>query len=280
MRRNGVLNMKVVRNSKRGCMLLILSFALGCNASNEDLGINHMESSEKTFNEQQSKAVLAYMSLEDMFPDQQVRELAAAAGNGKIKHLEQLVSQGVSVNSRGLQNATPLFWAMKSDNAKGFQKLLELGADPNVVFGDGGTVMHWAARNENPEFLNLALQHGGNTELAAGQFMQTPIFETIGIFGEIGNTPSLKILLGAGANVNAKANNGDTPVIVAARLGRFDIVFELLSKGADPTVTNNGQDLVSLIAAKRKTLAPAHELYRWLERVDEKLRSAGFQSDR
>lgn len=182
MRRNGVLNMKVVRNSKRGCMLLILSFALGCNASNEDLGINHMESSEKTFNEQQSKAVLAYMSLEDMFPDQQVRELAAAAGNGKIKHLEQLVSQGVSVNSRGLQNATPLFWAMKSDNAKGFQKLLELGADPNVVFGDGGTVMHWAARNENPEFLNLALQHGGNTELAAGQFMQTPIFETIGIF--------------------------------------------------------------------------------------------------
>lgn len=43
--------------------------------------------------------------------------------------------------------------------------MLELGADPNVVFDDGGPVMYWAVHHENDEILELVLRYGGNVNL-------------------------------------------------------------------------------------------------------------------
>lgn len=251
------------------CFLFVSLVLFGCKAESNQFDFEIMDSSEKAFNERQSKALVAHMSLETMFPNVQVRALAKAAGKGDVKKIEKLVSQGADVNAHGEKNATALFWAMRKDNIKGFAKLLELGADPNVVFDDSGSIIHWAAKNENYQYLKLVLDNGGNANLVAGSmFKQTPLFETIGIFGEIGNTPALRLLLDAGADVNAKRSNGDFPVLVAANFGRFDIVYELLAAGADYKVTNNnGQNLVSVIALKRAALDQSHELYRWLEKV-------------
>jgi len=51
----------------------------------------------------------------------------------------------------------------------GFKALLKLGANPNVLFDDGGTVMHWAARMDSTEFLQAALEHGGDPNLRGGR---------------------------------------------------------------------------------------------------------------
>jgi len=249
-------------------LISCFSIITGCNKGGINFG--DMESAEHNFHERQSKALVAYMSLETMFPNDRVRALAKAAGKGKTKEIEELVSQGVNVNTPGYKNATILFWAMKSNSYKGFKKLLELGADPNVIFDDGGTVMHWAVRNKSQSYLKSALENGGNPNLIAGSiFKQTPLYEAIGIFGEIGNTPYITTLLEAGADVNARRSNGDFPVIVAANLGRFDIVHELLQQGADYKVTNtNGQNLTNLIVSKRKVLNTDSELFEWLEKVE------------
>jgi ankyrin repeat protein len=237
----------------------------GCEAHSGDL--KSMESAEKEWNKKASQQLLAYMSLETMFPDKNVRALAEAAGKGKVKKVDKLVSNGVDVNSQGTGKATPLFWAMK--DIDGFTKLLELGADPNVVFDDGGTVMHWAAKDDDISFLRVALKYKGDSNVIAGDQRQTPIFETIGIFGDIGKTPDLDLLIDAGADVNYQNVKGNSPTLVAASLGRFDIVYKLLESGADYTVKNkHGSSLETYIESKKKALDPNHDLYKWLVKVE------------
>lgn len=231
--------------------ILLISFALfmsGCKA--EDIDFKSMESAEKSFNERQSKELVAYMSLETMFPDRQVRSLAEAAGEGKVNQIDELVNQGVDVNSRGTKNATPLFWAMRNDSVDGFQKLLELGADPNVVFTDGGTVIHWAVQLENSSYLRLALEHGGNPNLVSGQRRLTPLFKAIG--SRDSDIPVINMLLKYGADPNVKESRGNTPVIMAAGLGRYDIAYVLLNNGADYSLKNNyGENLLDRIDSMR-----------------------------
>jgi len=108
-----------------------------------------------------------FMPFDSMFEnDSGLMALAKAAGKGQLKRIDRLVSEGQNVNARGTRNITALFWAMRRSNIKGFEHLLQLGADPNVVFDDGSSVIHWAVLQQvSDQFLVLALKHGGNPNL-------------------------------------------------------------------------------------------------------------------
>ena len=244
-----------------------------------------MDSAEKAFNERQRKELVAHMSLEAMFPDPQVRALAEAAGKGEIKKIEKQVAQDVDVNSQGTQNATPLFWALRNINIEGFEKLLNLGADPNIIFADG-SVMHWAAKSEDTRFLRKALSHGGNPNLVAGKPAGSPLFETIGVQGS-DNRESMLILLDSGANINAVTGSekifgmsmgGKTSMMVAATVVRFDIVYELLSRGADYNLKDDsGQDLLDRIVTKRGRFVSGSKQEKYLEKVIAWLSERGVE---
>lgn len=266
--------LKVNRNNYQA--VFFVSFVLlasGCKA--EEVGFKGMDSEEKAFNERQSKELVAYMSLETMFPDRQARALAEAAGNGDVERIDELVTGGVEVNAQGTNGATPLFWAMRSDSIDGFRQLLELGADPNIMFGDGGTVMHWAAQLENTDFLKIAFEHGGDPNLVAGQLKHTPLFKIIGSSGE-SDLSALSILLKHGADPNVKDARGNTPAMIAAGMGRFDIVYKLLKGGADHSLKNDrGYSLLDRIASKRNVFAPGSGQKKYLEKVIAWLRERG-----
>jgi ankyrin repeat protein len=176
-----------------------------------------------------SNEVVELMSLETMFPDPRVRALARAAGNGRLDEVDRLLSEGVDVNARGTKGVTPLVWAMH--DISGFTGLLERGADPNVRFGDAGSVMHWAASAADPRLLKAALKHGGNPNLKAGPWQETPIFDALG--PSIG---SIEILLNAGADIDATTEMGVTPVVSAAGIGHYEETYLLLQRGADYSI--------------------------------------------
>lgn len=58
----------------------------------------------------------------------------------------------------------------------------------------------------------------------------------------IPNIEVAKILIKAGANINVKDNNGDTPLIISARNGRIALFELLFNAGADPYIENNSGD--------------------------------------
>ncbi|MEY8199827.1 MAG: ankyrin repeat domain-containing protein [Colwellia sp.] len=251
-------------------------FVLSFEARSSNLGQQSMSESERLFNERQRKSIVSLMPVETMFPNEHVRSLAKAAGRGNVNLIDQIVSEGIDVNSLGSGNSTPLYWAMKKNSLIGFRKLLELGANPNAIFSDGGAIMHSAAKNEDERFLALALRSGGDPNLIADGLGESVLFQTIGIFGEIGKTSIIDMLLDAGADVNMRRANGDTPVIVAAKTGRFDIVYRLLQGKADPNIKSfDGQNLTTITIKMKGMLDPEHELYDWLNKVEKQFLVGG-----
>lgn len=220
-----------------------------CNGSS--LGISQMESSEEQFNQRQKERLVAYMPIKTMFPDDRLRALAEAAASGNTRRMDQLIEDGIDVNELGTGNATVLFWAMKNDSLVGFKHLLELGANPNVVFDDGGSVMHWAASLESTEYLRLALENSGNPDLKAGELQETPIFRVVGFAGER-DLKFAQLLLDHGADPNAQTIRGNSIAMIAARNNRFDLVYLLLERGASWNVENNdGYTFLGDVAEKR-----------------------------
>ena len=246
-------------------LFLILVFSFGglisCGA--EEVDFSGMEAAEKKFQERLKQTHLTFMSLETMFPDPQVRALAEASANGRIDEINTMVSQGVDVNARGTQNATPLFWAMQ--NLAGFTRLLELGADPNVVYGDGGSIMRLVVQTKDTSYLETVLKFGGDPNLVASDMKNTPIFQAIGAPSE---EKVINLLLEAGADINARDSYGTVPLMIAAGRGKFDVVYLLLTLGADYRLTdNNGVSLMDDIANSRGAMIPGSDGEKWQEKV-------------
>lgn len=270
----------------RNLCFLFFSFTLGltdCIAGEIDSAA--MKSSEESFKRRQGQELIIHMPLKTMFPNPQDRALAEAAGKGRLTKLEELVKQGVDVNARGTNGATPLFWALRRSNLKGFTRLLELGADPNLVFADG-SVMHWATMHKNVAFLKVALDHGGDPNLRAGQFGEAPLFLTVGFEGDK-RKKHRQLLLDSGANINIRTVDnssyrpigGDTPIMKAARLGQFHIVYELLELGADYKIKNDsGHDLTDSVGQRRGAFISGSQQEKGLQKVIEWLSERGVEA--
>lgn len=227
----------------------LLIFAIGLAAcDSSDSGWKELV---EAADQETAQTVVQYMAIETMFPDSELRNLAAAAARGDVDSVRKMVRDGVDVNGRGVQNTTPLVRAIQ--NASGFEALLDLGADPNVVFGQGDTVIHWAAKLGNQRLLKAALAHGGNPNLAAGRRGDTPLH-----LAAMTNDAVFDELLQAGADIDARDEDGDTPAMVAAMATRYDLVLSLLENGARFDIPNrHGMSLKSQVERDRRIINPA-----------------------
>ncbi len=107
---------------------------------------------------------------EDYFDDPQVIALCNAIETNDLKELDRLVAAGADVNSEGKGKMTPLLWAFPDNKLERFKKLLELGADPNVVIESdfdtrggmsaGDSVTHMACKTEFPGYFEAVFKHG------------------------------------------------------------------------------------------------------------------------
>ena len=70
----------------------------------------------------------------DYFTDPVVISLCREIENQDIVKAQELIDSGCDVNTTGRNNMTPLLWAYGTQNEELFRLLLDLGADPNVVF--------------------------------------------------------------------------------------------------------------------------------------------------
>lgn len=216
-------------------------------------------------------------------------ELAVAFANavarGDRHRMQALLANGANIHAVGREGMSFLFWAMAKGSPKGFRFLLEHGADPNgkpaATEGeaDGLTILELAAIADNSEYLRHALEYGGNPNtrdaVEAG-----PIHGRTILFSAImhGRRENLQILIEAGADIDHQDGSGGTPVMVAASVSRFDMVYVLLQNGADPTLkTNWGSDLASRIKTfGDRGIRRGGEQHKWYIEVVGELQKRGL----
>ncbi len=259
------------------CLYAFLAVFLVSSCGTGSIDFVGLESAEAAFNERQRNNLPIYMSLKDLFPDENARALARAAGDGKTVDIRKLVDSGVSVDVPGVKRVTPLFYALRSGNIDGVTKLLELGADPNMVYEDGLAIMHFATILGDVDFMRILLKYGGNPNLIAGEMEETPIFLAIHISNEIGCNELLKLFIDSGSDINFQRKKGDTPAMAAAGAGRFDAVYQFLAAGADHSIKNEaGYDLVDWVNKKKGFFNQGSEEQKWLYKTITLLRLRGI----
>ena len=134
-----------------------------------------------------------------------------------------------------------LAWPLRARNLDGLQALLGNGADPNArayKTVDGrrlgyNNAMVYAAKMDDPRFLELLLKHGGdpNTRNSANE---TLLFQA---FVAGNQWENVKLLVENGADVNEE-NRGSADTVISwyTTRGAFEHAYWLLEHGADPTV--------------------------------------------
>ena len=139
--------------------------------------------------------------------------------------VQLLLEHGADVNARDNVHHTPLLLAIKHSSSKIARFLLEHGADPHLVYEEGKTLLHLL------QDLQLGLPGSG--------------------WGSIWREDHLvfaQLLLEHGADVNARDNFHNTPLLLAVRDESSDIAGLLLDHGADPhLVYEDGKTLLHLL---------------------------------
>ena len=240
----------------RVIFLLFIYFILsGC------FGGNKIKASERP---------LFGLGLEEVFQDERVRFIARAAARNDVGEVDRLISSGVPFDSSGVAGFTPLYWALKKGGKDGFKELLKHGANPNVLWKDGGSVTHYSATLGDSDFLLLCLNFGGEVDLKDGPEGRTPLFYAV----EYKNFRNIKILLENGADIDAVDSSMSTPMLFSAMLNQYDVVYFLLRSGASPSVKNRwGKGLDFYLDLSLKTMDRSNPLWDSREKV------AGFLSE-
>jgi ankyrin repeat protein len=174
-----------------------------------------------------------------------VIELCHAIEADDLKEIDRLVAAGANVNAKGKDNMTPLMWAFPDNKLERFKRLLELGADPNVIFqsdlntrgnlGRGESITHMACETRFPGYFEAVFAHGGDPNLIKNGIikLRTPLFSVISGGGP-NKKAQIQILIDKGADLNHLDNAGTTPVGMAVGWGgQYDIALMLLEAGAN-----------------------------------------------
>jgi len=189
---------------------------------------------------------------EKFFDDPKVIALCKAIEAKDLKEIDHLIADGADVNAKGKDNMTPLFWAFFGSTPEVFKKLLEYGADPNIVvtsdfntkFGiiqSGDSVLYHAARTELPNYFKYVMQHGGNPNLVRkrGLDQVSPLMTVIrGSYPD--KKESIQLLIDAGADLDYRTDAGDAALLTSVSCGCFSLTLQLLQAGASFNICNEG----------------------------------------
>jgi ankyrin repeat protein len=196
---------------------------------------------------------------------------AAQAGEDEI--VELLIERGGAIDLRDLKGATPLSYAVEANRMKTAKLLLDRGANPDVEGHAGVTPLEAAAFNGSDRIVEMLLKQGVDVRhvdrtgksaivyaaaraftsivsnlIAAGVDVNARYGNDLTVLmwaaGHPNDVPdaegvaTIKLLLDNGAHIDDQDNRGRTALMIAAELSHGGAVEFLLSRGANPKLTD------------------------------------------
>jgi ankyrin repeat protein len=139
---------------------------------------------------------------------------------------------GADINVQNLFGRTPLHECVRNNFLTCCAYLLEQGADDSVSSSTLSTPFHTAAACGSLECLELLLKHSKNANQKVNEVDKNKC-TALHKCAYDGDLRVTQWLLDHGASVDAKDHHETTPLLVAVKMGREDVVEMLLGKGAD-----------------------------------------------
>ncbi len=176
-----------------------------------------------------------------------------ASMNGSASMARLLLRAGANPNAALVSGESPVMTAARTGAPDVLELLLTAGAEPDARGTRGQTALMWAASQSHPETVRVLLAHGADVSARSdtwSQVMAVPPHadpanqqdvphggNTALLFAaRVGDVTSARLLLDAGADVDATDASGLSAVDLAAHSGFSDLVTLLLDRGADPDV--------------------------------------------
>ena len=186
-----------------------------------------------------------------------ITPLHLASYYGKLEIVRVLLDHGAKVNAESELGQTPLRFVLEGnrscrDGLGVVRLLLEQGAYVNSRDWDNETPLHLASHYGKLAIGRVLLIHGANAN-AANIRGWTPLHMVSLWPWRVEDEPSLVgILVDGGADINARDNDGETPLHTAYRNNRFDTANRLCERRADARVKNNKGETPSQLAPGRR----------------------------
>jgi uncharacterized protein len=157
----------------------------------------------------------------------------------------------------GSRSDSPVADAAMNGDAETVRAMLKQGVDANAAQGDGMTALHWAARKDRVDLVQMLLYAGANMKATTRLGGYMPLH----LAAKNGNGAAIEVLIKGGADPDATTATGATPLMLAAASGSAGAVRILLDRGADINARENAmQQNALMFAAAYNRLEVVHAL--------------------
>jgi uncharacterized protein len=221
----------------------------------------------------------------DATDDGGMTPLGLACYNASPAMVSRLLKAGANPN-HGTRE-TPMMIAAQTGNVEVMKLLLAHGGNANAKEpGRGQTALMWAVAERHPDVAKVLVENGA--DVRARTVPVKPAGGGRGGFGmggggngangftpllfatRVGDLASVKLLVGAGADVNDAAADGLSAVTLATLRAHVDLAKFLLEKGADPNAAGAGYTALHWASGSWETeltvtsITPDREGEEWL----------------
>ena len=159
-----------------------------------------------------------------------------AIERGDLGAARRWLDEGLDANLEADRIGTGLMIAAWQGNIPMMELFFARGADPQRVNRQGEQALQLAAWRGQIEAVRWLLDHGAaiNRQGAAWSALHYAVFA--------GHRDVADLLIQRGADVNGRAPNGSTVLMMAAREGKEELARALIAAGADPRPANDAGD--------------------------------------
>jgi len=182
-----------------------------------------------------------------------ITPLYLACVNGSAPMIERLLKAGADANATWTEGQTPLMTVARTGNVDAAKVLLTHGAKVNEAEPvHGQTPLMWATAQAHPAMMRELIAHGAEvnahskvqhwerqvTSEPRDKWLPLGGFTPLLFAARQGCVECARVLVDAGADVNATDPDGISGVLLAIINGHYDVAALLLDRGTDPNLAD------------------------------------------